>query len=139
MHSNILKIFIFTMLYKIPEFVLSQRGGIGIVKGHTDKQGKLNIDLSYNGDGNNVISLQLDEKTEAQDTPVIILLPTDEASPSELYENYLKETEDPTHTSIKNVLSNIVNAFEPIEQKKFLNKFLDEITAHIKLYESFLV
>ncbi|SBS82667.1 conserved Plasmodium protein, unknown function [Plasmodium ovale curtisi] len=112
--SNILKIFLFTMLYKIPEFVLSQRGEIGIVKGHKDQQGKLNIDLSYNGDGNNGISLQLDENIEAQDTPVIILLPTDEASPSELYENYLKETEDPTHTSIKNVLSNIVNAFEPV-------------------------
>ncbi|VWU51401.1 conserved protein, unknown function, partial [Hepatocystis sp. ex Piliocolobus tephrosceles] len=39
----------------------------------------------------------------------------------------------------KNILNNIVNKFEPIKQKQFLNKFLDETNIYINFYESFLI
>ncbi|SCN12096.1 conserved Plasmodium protein, unknown function [Plasmodium malariae] len=139
MNSHILKLCIFGLLYKITHYTSNQRNVLSFVRGQTDEHGNLNIDLTYNGDEKKRINLELDKNIETVDSPLIIILPTENVSPSRLYENYLKQTENPKYISVKNVLNNMVNTFEPIEQKAFINKLSDEINTRIKFYESFSI
>ncbi|KOB88761.1 hypothetical protein PFDG_03556 [Plasmodium falciparum Dd2] len=54
-----------------------------------------------------------------------------------LYEEYLKKAGDnPQHNSVKNVLKNILNRYDVIDQKIFLNKFSEEINAYLNLYQN---
>ncbi|SBT79131.1 conserved Plasmodium protein, unknown function [Plasmodium malariae] len=49
------------------------------------------------------------------------------------------DLKNPKYISVKNVLNNMLNTFEPIEQKAFINKLSDEINTRIKFYESFSI
>ncbi|GAW80486.1 hypothetical protein PGO_080500 [Plasmodium gonderi] len=136
MINSILKIFFLAMLGKFATLVLNPMGDPSIVMGKTNHRDGININLSYDGKMKNEFKLQLNGKTGIVDTPLIILQPTEDVSPGELYKRYLDEMDDPTNISVTNILTNLMDTFEPIEQKKFLDNLLGEIETHIEFYES---
>ncbi|EDL44643.1 hypothetical protein PVX_094510 [Plasmodium vivax] len=128
MNGPILKIFLFAVLCQC---------AVLVSKGEMHQPGDLNIDLSYDDKKKKAFKLQLKGEAGALDTPLIILQPREDVPPGELYNKFLEEVDDPSNISVTDVLRNLVDTFEPIEQKRFLDRFLDEVDAHVKFYESF--
>eukprot|EP00366_Plasmodium_knowlesi_P001195 XP_002258692.1 hypothetical protein, conserved in Plasmodium species [Plasmodium knowlesi strain H] len=123
MNGPILKILLFAVLCQCVVSFL--KGGEGpSLATYDDKKQK-------------AFKLQLKGETGVVDAPLIILQPTEDVPPGELYKKYLDEVDDPSNISVIDVLRNLVDSFEPIEQKRFLDRFLDEVDAHVKFYESF--
>ncbi|ETW42623.1 hypothetical protein PFNF135_02896 [Plasmodium falciparum NF135/5.C10] len=78
----------------------------------------------YKNDKNKIkFVLQGINHKDEYDSSLIILLPVEENYVDKLYEEYLKKAGDnPQHNSVKNVLKNILNRYDVIDQKIFLNK-----------------
>ncbi|CDU19243.1 conserved Plasmodium protein, unknown function [Plasmodium yoelii] len=138
MHSYIFKILLFTLFYKIMNFTPNYHEGINFVRGKVEKDDHFNIELSYNGD-NKKVKFEIGEQIKEYDTPIMILLPTNKPSSSELYEKYMKEIDDHKHKSVKDVMNNIMSTFDSIDQKMFLNKLSEEVNEYLKLYKSFSI
>eukprot|EP00364_Plasmodium_chabaudi_P001310 XP_016654165.1 conserved Plasmodium protein, unknown function [Plasmodium chabaudi chabaudi] len=138
MNSYIFKILLFTLFYKIMDFTPNNQDGINFVRGKMEKDDHFNIELSYNGD-NKKVKFEVGEQVKEHDTPIIILLPTNKPSPSELYEKYMKEIDDHKHKSVKDVMNNIMSTFDSIDQKMFLNKLSEEVNEYLKLYKGFSI
>ncbi|WBY59055.1 hypothetical protein Py17XNL_001204946 [Plasmodium yoelii yoelii] len=102
-------------------FTPNYHEGINFVRGKVEKDDHFNIELSYNGD-NKKVKFEIGEQIKEYDTPIMILLPTNKPSSSELYEKYMKEIDDHKHKSVKDVMNNIMSTFDSIDQKMFLNK-----------------
>ncbi|ANQ07644.1 Uncharacterized protein PCOAH_00022890 [Plasmodium coatneyi] len=113
MNGPILKIFLFGVLCQC---------ALLFSRGETHQPGDLNIDLSYDDKKQKAFKLQLKGETASVDTPLIILQPTEDVPPGELYNKYLDEVDDPSNISATDVLRNLVDSFEPIEQKRFLDR-----------------
>ncbi|SOV14633.1 conserved Plasmodium protein, unknown function [Plasmodium sp. gorilla clade G2] len=98
----------------------------------------MDIDMSYKKDKKKIkILLQAINNKDEYDSPLIVLLPVEENYSDKLYEEYLKQAEDnPQKNSVKNVLKNILNRYDVIDQKIFLNKFSEEINAYLNLYQN---
>ncbi|CAD2109308.1 conserved Plasmodium protein, unknown function [Plasmodium vinckei] len=138
MNSYIFKILLLTLFYKIMDFTPNNQDGINFVRGKMEKDDHFNIELSYNGD-NKKVKFEVGEQIKEHDTPIIILLPTNKPSSSELYEKYTKEIDDHKHKSVKDVMNNIMSTFDSIDQKMFLNKLSEEVNEYLKLYKSFSI
>ncbi|CAA9987694.1 conserved Plasmodium protein, unknown function [Plasmodium knowlesi strain H] len=137
MNGPILKILLFAVLCQCVVSFLKGGEGPSLASGENHQPGDLNIGLSYDDKKQKAFKLQLKGETGVVDAPLIILQPTEDVPPGELYKKYLDEVDDPSNISVIDVLRNLVDSFEPIEQKRFLDRFLDEVDAHVKFYESF--
>ncbi|SOV77050.1 conserved Plasmodium protein, unknown function [Plasmodium sp. gorilla clade G3] len=98
----------------------------------------MDIELSYKNDKKKIkFVLQGINHKDEYDSSLIVLLPVEENYVDKLYEEYLKEAGDnPQQNSVKNVLKKILNRYDVIDQKIFLNKFSEEINAYLYLYQN---
>ncbi|KJP87808.1 hypothetical protein AK88_02564 [Plasmodium fragile] len=97
MKGPILKIFLFAVLCQCALLASKGIGTPPFAKGETHQPGDLNIDLSYDDKKQKAFKLHLKGDTAALDTPLIILQPTEDVLPGELYKKYLDEVDDPSN------------------------------------------